>query len=700
MRPKREYAVLAESAFMQGRRPQQEDRHVKIADLTKAAKALNLPIDHLEQPCSFFAVYDGHRGPLCADFVAKSLHTRLLQHLSRSESPEIVACMRAACEELDAEFLAKHRTACDGCTVVMALVTGTLLSLAWLGDSRALLCRGSSSGSAVALTEDHRPQVPTEAERVRRAGGVVVNFDGAKRVAHKDFEARNRELRRAKAVGLGTVGTKPVALAVSRAMGDRDFKVPDQLLISTPSVRSFQLESSMKFMALMCDGITDVLSNEQVISELSFRRDKEPKANARQACGALVQRAYSRGSQDNLTVIMVSFQWKDGVAPDAVGCEADEFAETKPWVSETARPWQTAGTTGASRALLRASPRDALSQQPSLRRGQVRCLLCPSVTELCEEAATGSELKLRNWASTLLESRPPWAESGVSLRARSSREDGSAPSRSGAPVRQVQARREERARLCFALREEEQSWGRTVHIFRCPDHPEEPATYFCATCECPCICAECVVQKNGRHRDHEVMRVVRAHEVLKSRAGALLDEAISLEDDFAMVGDRIAWRRKDIERAAARGRASVRSAFARVRAQLNEREAELLESLDAYESGSLSSLDSGHTEYGTRLNELRRLQENLRARCRNDGDAVEALNTYSAAKAAIASLREAFRQEDFNSAPDEFVGLAGSARAELDLHAEGLASLEEAVASLCERGVEPSKGPAPARSLR
>ena len=43
------------------------------------------------------------------------------------------------------------------------------------------------------------------------------------------------------------------------------------------------------------------------------------------------------------------------------------------------------------------------------------------------------------------------------------------------------------------------------------------------------------------------------------------------------------------------------------------------------------------------------------------------------------------------AAPEEFVGLAGSARAELDLHAEGLASLEEAVASLCERGVEERK---------
>lgn len=359
----------------------------------------------------------------------------------------------------------------------------------------------------------------------------------------------------------------------------------------------------------------------------------------------------------------------------------------------------------------------ALRQTRSLSGRTVRCLLCPSITELCEEAAKTllnqnrstpqvSEVQaevaiLPNSASHLKSSAglgqvlyPPRIPNERSCPRRDAESPQSMDSSGPRVV----------PRTCIPVvsttsvspkqwRDEEQVWhGRTVHIFRCPEHPEEPATYFCATCECPCICAECVIQKNGVHRDHEVMRVARAHEVLKSRAGALLDEAIALEDDFAMVGDRITWRRKDIERAAARGRASVRSAFARVRAQLNEREAELLESLDAYESGSLSNLDSGHAEYGTRLNELRRLQENLRARCRNDGDAVEALNTYSAAKAAIASLREAFRQEEFNSAPpEEFIGLAGSARAELDLHAEGLASLEEAVASLCERGVEPER---------
>jgi len=213
--------------------------------------------------------------------------------------------------------------------------------------------------------------------------------------------------------------------------------------------------------------------------------------------------------------------------------------------------------------------------------------------------------------------------------------------------------------------------------------------YFCATCECACVCAECVVQKDGRHREHEVMRATRACEALRPRLGALLDDAVSLEDDLALVSDRLAWRRKDIERAAARGRASVRSAFSRVRAQLADRESELLESLDTYESASLSRLEQSTTEQSSYLTELQRLQDSLRSRCRSGDDAVEALNAYAEAKAAVASMREGLQKDEFvaATAPEEFVGLAGSARAELDLHAEGLASLEEAVASLCERGV-------------
>merc|ERR1712232_1060261 len=197
----------------------------------------------------------------------------------------------------------------------------------------------------------------------------------------------------------------------------------------------------------------------------------------------------------------------------------------------------------------------------------------------------------------------------------------------------------------------------------CPEHPEEPATYFCATCECACICAECIV--HGVHRGHDVLRVGKAHEALRARAGTLLDEALALEDEFAVVTDKLTWRRKEIERAAARGRASVRSAFARVRAQLADRETELLDSLDTYERDTLQRLEKGTADHDYRLGELSKLQESLRSRCRS-GDAVEALNAYANAKLVIDALRSSFRHDEISIAgpPDEFIGLAGSARAE------------------------------------
>ena len=42
--------------------------------------------------------------------------------------------------------------------------------VAWLGDCRAVLCRG---GEAVALTQDHKASRPDEMERIRQAGGIV-----------------------------------------------------------------------------------------------------------------------------------------------------------------------------------------------------------------------------------------------------------------------------------------------------------------------------------------------------------------------------------------------------------------------------------------------------------------------------------------------------------------------------------------------
>eukprot|EP00434_Breviolum_minutum_P046540 symbB.v1.2.042170.t1/scaffold9389.1/size3413/1 len=119
-----------------------------------------------------------------------------------------------------------------------------------------------------------------------------------------------REIRRQQALGMGFAGKEPVALAVSRAIGDRDFKAVTgkALLTAQPDVRTHMS------MALMCDGISDVMRDEEICAELEMRRPgpPDPVKRCRIACGALVQEAYKRGSEDNLTVIFVRFQWEGG----------------------------------------------------------------------------------------------------------------------------------------------------------------------------------------------------------------------------------------------------------------------------------------------------------------------------------------------------------------------------------------------------
>jgi len=313
--------VVADSATMQGRHSKQEDRHVKIPDLTKAAKALKMPIDHLDQPCSLLAVYDGHRGINCVDFVAKGFHGKLLKKLSAdttangNSEEHLKKVLTEVVEELDIEFMAKHRTSVDGATLAVALVSGSRLFTAWLGDCRCLLGlkpQGAGPLEVSTITEDHRPSFEAEAARIKAAGGVVLDYGmGCARVAHEGYEERIREIMRAQAQGLGNILKEPVALDVSRALGNRDFKGPNNkpLLIATPSVAMTKLGVDCKMLALITGGIPVVMYDADVIYELDLQREADLAADVRAGCGALVQEAYTKESAHNLTVILARFQW-------------------------------------------------------------------------------------------------------------------------------------------------------------------------------------------------------------------------------------------------------------------------------------------------------------------------------------------------------------------------------------------------------
>merc|ERR1719464_62773 len=137
---------------------------------------------------------------------------------------------------------------------------------------------------------------------------------GFARVAHQGYEERLRELRRAQAQGLGTIGKEPVALDISRALGDREFKAVSgkALLVPTPGVRVAKIDESHKFVALVCGGIPTVMTNADIVAELDLIREADPVVDVRASCGSLVQEAYNRGSVDNLTAILVRLDWPGG----------------------------------------------------------------------------------------------------------------------------------------------------------------------------------------------------------------------------------------------------------------------------------------------------------------------------------------------------------------------------------------------------
>ena len=85
---------------------------------------------------------------------------------------------------------------------------GEVLYTAHCGDSRAVLCR---AGQAVRMTEDHKPNLPAEAARIRQVGGRI-------------------EFSKCWRVILEPLGFRPGSgLAVSRSFGDLDFKEPCRL---------------------------------------------------------------------------------------------------------------------------------------------------------------------------------------------------------------------------------------------------------------------------------------------------------------------------------------------------------------------------------------------------------------------------------------------------------------------------------------
>ncbi|KAL6618689.1 hypothetical protein ACP70R_033828 [Stipagrostis hirtigluma subsp. patula] len=235
-----------------------------------------------DKQISLFGIFDGHGGSRAAEYLKEHLFENLMKH------PEFMTNTKLAISETykktDSEFLEaesnSHRD--DGSTASTAVLVGNHLFVANVGDSRAVI---SKAGKAIALSEDHKPNRSDERKRIESAGGVVMW------AVISSFIVAN-------GLFLGTWRVGGV-LAMSRAFGNRLLK---QFVIADPEIQEQEINDDAEFLIIASDGLWDVVPNEDAVSLVKM--EEEPEAAARK----LTETAFSRGSGDNITCIVVKFQ--------------------------------------------------------------------------------------------------------------------------------------------------------------------------------------------------------------------------------------------------------------------------------------------------------------------------------------------------------------------------------------------------------
>lgn len=155
----------------------------------------------------------------------------------------------SAFKSMDRDLLIDEDVDCvySGTTAVTLVKQGNDLIIANVGDSRAVLgVKFEDSLIALQLTVDLTPNLPKEAERIRRCKGRVLAL-------RKEPFVKRVWLPHENSPGL----------AMARAFGDYILK--NFGVISVPEVTHRRISKNDKFVVLATDGIWDVLSNEQVV---------------------------------------------------------------------------------------------------------------------------------------------------------------------------------------------------------------------------------------------------------------------------------------------------------------------------------------------------------------------------------------------------------------------------------------------------
>lgn len=255
-----------------GARNRNEDKLIIISNIDNQ--------DPTKSPINLYCIFDGH-GSGAISKILSDLFPKVLMHkeFSFPYGLRFIYNLHSSIQELLKTKYASIATEAGSTSLVCCLFKynkNKYIQIMNVGDCRCVICRDNK---AIPITKDHKPMWPDEKLRIENLGGSIT-FDG--------YDYRIGDL------------------SVSRAFGDLS---QSKFVNPEPDVFNVRLTKRDKFIILACDGLWDVLSNQDVINFIliNFYNLKTGKKLDKRINIAkqLAEYAVKRGSTDNISIIII-----------------------------------------------------------------------------------------------------------------------------------------------------------------------------------------------------------------------------------------------------------------------------------------------------------------------------------------------------------------------------------------------------------
>lgn len=242
----------------------QEDKNLKYRQAMEDA-GICFPNYTENYQNSLFAIFDGHGGVEVVKFIKDRFPNLIKQTITSNPSKSIEDNLKTSFSKIDSE-LKYYDSDYTGSTATIIYIENDNLICANVGDSRAFLI--SKSGPKM-ISVDHKCSDPNETQRIIKSGGII---------------------KKGRVYG---------QLILSRTIGD--LYVKKYGVINEPSISKNKIIPNTKFCVIASDGLWDVI-DQDLLFQISQKFH-----NAENLAKELVKTAIDKGSQDNVSCVVISF---------------------------------------------------------------------------------------------------------------------------------------------------------------------------------------------------------------------------------------------------------------------------------------------------------------------------------------------------------------------------------------------------------